>query len=123
MYVLSVLVSCKNGWPPRRRRVGWVGARVGGPERVGGSRPGAFWGTFFPGEIPEGAFLGTFFFTFFARFFRKVRFWARFSSPFLHVFSGRCVFGHVFLHLFCTFFGTWLLRLPRGSLPFSSSFF
>ena len=66
---------------------------------------------------------------FFRERFRKVRFWARFSSPFLHVFSGRCVFGHVFLHLFCTFFpeGAFLVTffftfsarfLARGFLGF-----
>ena len=66
---------------------------------------------------------------FFRERFRKVRFWARFSSPFLHVFSGRCVFGHVFLHLFCTFFpegaflGTFFFTfsarfLARGFLGF-----
>ena len=114
MYVSSVLVRCKKeggGGSEERHEEesekntlsgkngkmqsghlggvgwdGWVRGRVGGPERVGGSRPGAFWGTFFPGEIPEGAF------------------WARFSSPFLHVGSGRCVFGHVFFRFCGSFF-------------------
>ena len=70
---------------------GWVRGWVGGPERVGGSRPGAFWGARFFLRVsrlaPEGAFLGTF-----------------------------------FPHLFCMFLGTWLFRLPRCSLPFSSGF-
>ena len=53
---------------------GWVGG-VGGPERMGGSRPGAFWGARFFLRVsrlaPEGAFLGTFFRTFSARFLAR----------------------------------------------------
>ena len=85
--------------------MGWVGARVGGWAGEGGwVAAGRVLGHVFSGRdsgrcvfghvslhlfctfFPEGAFLGTFFFTFSARFFRKVRFWSRFSSPFLHVF-------------------------------------
>ena len=58
-------------------------------------RPGAFWGAFFPGEVPDAGFWVTFF----------ARFVAGFFSPFLQLFRTLFsrffnVFGHLPFHVF-----------------------